>query len=70
MVTVCIPKLWMRVASVTFQKKGGVIFLEYISILLFFEIKLILYEIVTNWNKLPFSKLPVDLVYIFQCSDA
>ena len=44
--------------------------LEYISILLLFEIKWILYEIVTNWNKLPFLKLPLDLVYIFQCSDA
>ena len=59
----------MRVMSVTFEKKGGVI-LECMSILLLFEIKWILYEIVANWNKLPFSKLSMDLVYIFQCNDA
>ena len=52
-----------------FEKKDGVI-LECMSILLLFEIEWILYEIVANWNKLPFSKLPMDLVYIFQCSDA
>ena len=57
----------MRVMSVTFEKKGGVI-LECMSMLLF-EIEWN-YEIVANWNKLPFSKLPMDLVYIFQCSDA
>ena len=66
-------QLWMRVALVTFEKKGGVI-LECMFILLSFEIKWILYEIIVNsvidWNKLPFSKLSMDLVYIFQCSDA
>ena len=63
----------MRVMSVTFEKKGGVI-LECMSILLLlnlFEIKCSLYEIVPiDWNKLPFSKLPMDLVSIFHCSDA
>ena len=37
----------MWVASVTFEKKGGVI-LECMSILLLFEIEWILYKIVAN----------------------
>ena len=36
--------------SVTFEMKGGVI-LECMSILLLFEIELILYEIAANWLK-------------------
>ena len=59
----------MQVMSVTFEKKGGVI-LICMSVLLLFQIKWNMYEIVANWNKLPFSKLPMDLVYIFQCIDA
>ena len=55
----------MRVMSVTFEKKGGII-LEFMSVLLF-EICMKLLPI--DWNKLPFSKLTMDLVYIFQYSD-
>ena len=40
----------MQVMSVTFEKKGGVS-LECMSILLLFEIKWNLYEIVANWLK-------------------
>ena len=40
----------LQVMSVTFEKKGGVI-LECMSVLLLFEIKWNLYEIIANWLK-------------------
>ena len=40
----------MQVMSVTFEKKGGII-LECMSVLLLFEIKWNLYEIVASWLK-------------------
>ena len=57
----------MQVMSVTFEKKGGII-LECMSVLLLFEICMKLLPV--DWNKLPFSKLPMDSVYIFESSDA